>query len=305
MRTWRALFVLALSMILLGGNVSALGRGEKHSPEEKPTVALSILPQLYFVQRIAGDMLNAVVLVGEGQSPHTYEPTPSQMAALARAKVWVLSGTDFEDAIVSKISSLYPNLILLDGTQGVSFRTLEEHDHDHEHNTVEGDSLERDRHTWLGWQSSKILAAHVLEAAVLALPENQQELQKRYEALIAEIDETFLSLKIQLAPLAGSKVFVYHPSFGYFFDEFAITQEAVEVGGKEPTARDLSNLIQKAKDEQAVALFVQKQFPVASAQTVAKAAGAKVLALDPLSSDWMENIKVMGEALLSTIGEKR
>ena len=99
-------------------------------------------------------------------------------------------------------------------------------------------------------------------------------------------------------------LFRSHPSFGYFFDEFSLIQEAVELGGKEPTAKDLSLLIQKAKNENAVALFVQKQFPLASAQTVAKAAGAEVLALDPLAADWMDNIRKMGDALLGTLGRK-
>ena len=268
----------------------------------KPTIALSILPQEYFVQRIAGDLVHTVVLVGEGQSPHSYEPTPSQMAALAKAKVWILSGTDFELVLEDKVSSLYPNLLVIDGTEGVTFRSLEVHDDEH---AIEEGSLERDRHTWLGWESAKILAGHVLETTITLLPGQRAQLEANHQQLIEDIDATFLLLKVKLAPIAGRKVFVYHPSFGYFFDEFGLIQEAVEIGGKEPTAKDLSLLIQKARSEKAVALFVQKQFPLASAQTVAKAAGAKVLALDPLARDWMENIQVMGETLLSAIGGKQ
>ena len=305
MRKIKRIYSIAIILAIAGALLFAQGKPEKQNTDTKPTIALSILPQQYFVQRIAGDLVSSVVLVGEGQSPHSYEPTPSQMAALAKAKAWILSGTDFEEVLVDKVSSLYPNLLVIDGTKGVTFRSLEEHDHeegeDPDH-AVDGDSLERDRHTWLGWASAKILAGHVLETTILLLPEQKVLLEANHQQLIEEIDATFLSLKERLAPLAGRKVFVYHPSFGYFFDEFDLIQEAVEIGGKEPTARDLSLLIQKAKSENAVALFVQKQFPLASAQTVAKAAGAKVLALDPLASDWMGNIKEMGETLLSTIG---
>lgn len=305
MRKAKRIYSIAIILAIAGALLFAQGKPEKQNTDTKPTIALSILPQQYFVQRIAGGLVSSVVLVGEGQSPHSYEPTPSQMAALAKAKAWILSGTDFEEVLVDKVSSLYPKLLVIDGTKGVTFRSLEEHDHeegeDHDH-AVDGDSLERDRHTWLGWASAKILAGHILETTILLLPEQKLLLEANHQQLIEEIDATFLSLKERLAPLAGRKVFVYHPSFGYFFDEFDLIQEAVEIGGKEPTARDLSLLIQKAKSENAVALFVQKQFPLASAQTVAKAAGAKVLALDPLASDWMGNIKEMGETLLSTIG---
>lgn len=305
MRKTKRIYSIAIILVLLGGLLLAQGKSEQQNTDTKPTIALSILPQQYFVQRIAGDLVTSVVLVGEGQSPHSYEPTPSQMAALAKAKAWILSGTDFEEVLVGKVSSLYPKLLVIDGTEGVTFRSLEEHDHEEGEgpdHAVDGDSLERDRHTWLGWASAKILAGHVLETAITLLPEQKLLLEANHQQLIEEIDATFLSLKERLVPLAGRKVFVYHPSFGYFFDEFDLIQEAVEIGGKEPTAKDLSLLIQKAKTEKAVALFVQKQFPLASAQTVAKAAGAKVLALDPLASDWMGNIKEMGETLLSTIG---
>lgn len=302
MRKNRQIFSIAIILILAGGLLFAQGKTEKQAGDGKPTIALSILPQQYFVERIAGDLVHSVVLVGEGQSPHSYEPTPSQMAALAKAEAWILSGTDFEQVLEGKVSSLYPNLLVVDGTAGVTFRSLEAHDHDeHEHET-DKDSLERDRHTWLGWESAKILSGHVLETLLLLLPEERVALEANHRQLVADIDTTFLNLKEKLAPLSGRKVFVYHPSFGYFFDEFDIVQEAVEIGGKEPTAKDLSLLIQKAKSERAVALFVQKQFPLASAQTVAKAAGAEVLALDPLARDWMENIRQMGDALLSTLG---
>ncbi len=301
MRKIKRIYAIPIILICALGLLFAQGKTEKQEAGSKPTIALSILPQQYFVQRIAGDLVNSVVLVGEGQSPHSYEPTPSQMAALAGAKAWILSGTDFEQVLEDKVSSLYPNLLLVDGTAGVTFRSLEAHD-DHDDHAIAGDSLERDRHTWLGWESAKILSSHVLETSVALLPEQKTLLETNYQLLIEEIDTTFLELQKKLAPLAGRKVFVYHPSFGYFFDEFGLIQEAVEIGGKEPTAKDLSLLIQKAKSEKAVALFVQKQFPLASAQTVARAAGAKVLALDPLAANWMENIREMGDALLGAIG---
>ena len=301
MRKNKHLYGIAIILLIASGLLFARGTAEQDEPESKAVLAVSILPQEYFVQRIAGDLLTSVVLVGEGQSPHSYEPTPSQMAALAKAQAWILSGTDFEEVLEGKVSSLYPNLLVVDGTEGVTFRSLEAHD-DHDDHAIGEDSLERDRHTWLGWESAKILAGHVLKTTITLLPEQKALLEANYKQLVAEIDATFLNLKEKLAPLSGRKVFVYHPSFGYFFDEFDLIQEAVEIGGKEPTAKDLSLLIQKAKSEQAVALFVQKQFPLASAQTVAKAAGAKVLALDPLARDWMENIRSMGDALLSAIG---
>ncbi|MDR3342873.1 MAG: zinc ABC transporter substrate-binding protein, partial [Treponema sp.] len=109
-------------------------------------------------------------------------------------------------------------------------------------------------------------------------------------------------LREELSPLKGKTVFVYHPSFGYFLDEFGMVQAAVESGGKEPTPRELSGLIEKAKQEGVAAIFVQAQFPVQAARTAAASIGAELVALDPLSPDWLQNIRAMGDALKKAAG---
>jgi len=259
-------------------------------------ITVSIPPQAWFVSQIAGDKAHAMVLAGPGQNPHSYEPGPRQIQSLSASGAWILSGVEFEISLRPKIAALFPNLLIVDGTKGVSFRMLEEHDGDgHDHS-----ALEIDRHTWLGREPAKILAAHVRDALSLLDGENEAYYRGQYERLIALIDFEFDELKITLMPISGRSVFVYHPSFGYFLDEFGIHQEAVETGGKEPTPRELYNLIARLKEEQAAAVFVQAQFSVNAAKTLASAVGAELIALDPLAQDWLGNIRLMGETLKMT-----
>ncbi|MDR0486847.1 MAG: zinc ABC transporter substrate-binding protein [Treponema sp.] len=260
-------------------------------------LAVSIPPQAWFVSRIAGENVRPLVLAGPRQNPHNYEPSPKQMQALSRAGAWILSGTEFEISLRPRIAALFPNMLLVDGTEGVQFRTLEEHDHGQD----EPHSLEIDRHTWLGRTPAKILAAHIRDTLSFLDGANADYYSDQCEILLREIDDEFERLKIVLAPLYGKSVFVYHPSFGYFLDEFGIRQEAVETGGKEPGPRDLNLLIAKFKEEQAAAIFVQAQFSSNAAKTVAAAAGAQLIALDPLAGDWLENIRRMGQALQLTL----
>lgn len=281
--------------IILGLFVPALliGGGSKEShADQKPVVAVSILPQAFFVDHLAQQYVTTVTLVGEGQNPHSYEPTPSQMAQLAQAKVWLLSGTEFELALKPKIAKLYPHLRIVDTTEGMIFRTLEEDDHHHH----DGDDLNIDRHTWLGHSQALILLKHT-EDELLHLVDSAHQEQIRFNAqtLREEIDQTFGDLETQLATHRGRTVFVYHPSFGYFLDSFGLIQAAVETGGKEPTARDLERLITAAQKAEVQAIFVQKQFPASSAQRVAQAIGARVVPLDPLAYQWLENIRLMGQ----------
>jgi zinc transport system substrate-binding protein len=223
------------------------------------------------------------------------------MSDLAEAKVWILSGTEFEISLRPKIESLFPGLRILDGTEGVRFRRLEEGEGEDQDEDPEGpgDGIPAgvDRHTWLGEEPAKIMAAHIRDALLAIDGEGAPQYQANYAALIREITGEFDTLRGELAPLRGAAVFVYHPAFGYFLDEFGVAQRAVETGGKEPGPRDLARLIGDARREKAAAIFVQAQFPAEAARTAAAAIGAELLPLDPLAADWLSNIRLMGSAL--------
>ena len=119
---------------------------------------------------------------------------------------------------------------------------------------------------------------------------------ERYETLLSSIDNTFSVLHKQLKDLNGKSILVFHPSFGYFLDEFGIRQLSVETGGKEPSARVLAELIEEQK-RKTYRRFLYKTIPVTAAQKIAAETGAKVVALDPLSADWLNNLQAIGNAL--------
>ena len=305
-----ALVLLGLPGLLMGGGKTEKGAARESKVEaEKPLVAVSILPQSYFVKRIGENTVSVMTLVGPGQSPHTYESTPRQMEELSRARVWIHLATEFDDRLKPKLKTLYPNLSIVDGTAGVIFRKLEEHEHEEEHAgqgvkqgqekkaESHGPELEKDRHTWLGREAAKILANHVRDALIRVNPQEADRYRKNHQALVTEIDSIFEGLKKELAPLKGQRVYVHHPAFGYFLDEFGIIQEAVETGGKEPNPQTLAKLVERAKEDKVKVIFVQAQFPTQAAQTLAAQLKAEVLPLNPLAEDWLENIRRMGEAL--------
>jgi zinc transport system substrate-binding protein len=287
--------------LVLFGFIFLLIGCSRQTAKDGLLIAVSIPPQAWFVSQIAGDKAASLILVSPGQNPHTYEPAPRQLQRLTTARVWILSGLEFEISLLPRVETLFPNLLIVDGTQGVRFRLLEEPCHDcqlhgrpliHHHSP-----FEIDRHTWLGRESAKILGRHIRDTLSQLDIENEAYYHMRYEDLSREIDNIFEELRITLAPLYDRSVFVYHPSFGYFLDEFGIRQEAVETGGNEPTPRQLSILLDKIIEERPAAIFVQTQFPVTAARTLANAVDAQLIELDPLAFDWLENIRRMGKSL--------
>jgi len=76
------IFLVFISLVL-----SACAGPAATSNADGLTVSVSILPQKYFIERIGGDFVQVNVMVGPGDSPHSYEPKPSQMTALSDSEV--------------------------------------------------------------------------------------------------------------------------------------------------------------------------------------------------------------------------
>jgi zinc transport system substrate-binding protein len=293
-----ALLHYLLGTLFAWAIVSSCGTEGRAGSGDRLLVAVSIPPLSYFVERIGGDRVRVLTLVGEGSDPHAYEPTPRQMAELSQAKAWIAIGVEFERTLLPKVKGVYPGLFIVDGTEGMRFRQLEDaHGHEgeaaHEEGSVEG----RDPHVWLGRDQSLVIAARVLETLVALDPAGADAYREAHRALEREILASFDLWRAALEPLRGKAVIVFHPAFGYFLDEFGLRQVAVESSGKEPGPRELAELIKAAKAEGARTVFVQAQFPSTAAESVADALGATVASLDPLSADWLGNLERMASAL--------
>ncbi len=266
----------------------------------KPIVFVSILPQAEFVERIAGDRLKVNVLIGKGANPHNYEPTPRQVFELGKAKIWFTIGIEAERGLIPKISSINKSLKIVYLTNGIKYRLIEEHEHEDEEENHE-EERPFDPHIWLGYKEVKIILSNTLSILTKEFPEDKGFFEKNYEGYIREIDNTFGELASKLKGLKGKTIIVYHPAFGYFFDNFGIIQKPVEIKGKEPTQKDIVNLINFARKENIKVIFVQKQFSKNAAKTIAKAINGRVIEIDPLEKEWLKNAKKMGELIAGAL----
>jgi hypothetical protein len=118
------------------------------------------------------------------------------MLDLAQSRAWVLSGTEFEISLRPKIASLFPEMLVVDGTEGVLFRTLED-DGDHlliDNHPLIAEDPNRDRHTWLGREPAKIMARKILETLEKIDGAHVDQYRENSEALIRDIDREFDAL---------------------------------------------------------------------------------------------------------------
>lgn len=68
------------------------GENNKGASGDLPLVAVSIFPLYDVVKRIAGDRLSVALVLPAGRSEHSYDPTPGEMARIAKAKLAISVG---------------------------------------------------------------------------------------------------------------------------------------------------------------------------------------------------------------------
>lgn len=269
-----------------------------------PIVATGIPPLGYLLERLAGGQASVRVLVGAGQNPHTYEPTPRQRAALAQAAAYFKLGLPFENAILDKMAGSHPGLKVVDLTQGLELAPAPEEDH--HHGQADHDEGEMDLHLWLSPRLTQHLARAMARALKELDPAGTPGYEERLQGLLADLQQVDQRLTQVLAPHRGSFFLVYHPAFGYFGRDYGLKQMAVETGGKEPGARHLARLIKKAKAHNIKVIFVQPQFPRKSAQQMAREIGGAVVTMDDLAPDYLANLERLARELDQGLkGQKR
>ena len=89
MKPVRIIFKTMPALLLLPALLSCSGPAGEHA---SPVVVVSVLPQAYFVERIAGDLVEVAVMIPPGASPATFEPTMNQMRTVSGASVYVKVG---------------------------------------------------------------------------------------------------------------------------------------------------------------------------------------------------------------------
>jgi len=100
-------------------------------------VLVSIPPEAWFVNQVAGDAASVVVMVPPGASPHTYEPKPGQMAAVEKGDLYLAIGVEFEETWLPRFTGVNPGLKVEHLDHGITKLPMAEHHHDegemHEH----------------------------------------------------------------------------------------------------------------------------------------------------------------------------
>ncbi|MEA3558508.1 MAG: zinc ABC transporter substrate-binding protein [Candidatus Thermoplasmatota archaeon] len=268
--------------------------GDDDGSEGLDLVIVSILPQKNMIEMIAGEDVNVIVMIPEGQSPHDHSPTPGQLIDVARADMYfkIGSGLEFEELHMDTLIEQNRGMKIIDLSEGIELKTFDEHhgfDEHRGHSSI-------DTHIWLSTANLAIMAENVRDALIKEDPDGNysQGYQDYMDLLNPKIEEITTILK----PYRDREFLTYHPSWGYFADDLDLIQLAIEEDGKAPGPQGVAGMIEQAKDHNITVIFVEPQFDTSSAEEIADAIGGRVVMVDPLAEDMESNLLEVARAMV-------
>ena len=264
--------------------------------KEEPTVVVSVAPQAWFVDQIAGDLVQTHVMVPNGTNPEEYDPAPRDIAALEESDLFIYTGTlPFEMVWVERLSALEKREVNVSERLPHSLLYPEEEGE----GDAEGHSHPLgDPHFWSSFEGGEILARITYEELLSLLPGDSLLLKEGYQRLDEKIkelkEEAFAALGKEGTPKA---FLIYHPSLTAFSKETGLTQIAIEYEGKEPAPGRLALVTEEAVRLGAEVMLIQAEFNPENARSIARQIGAKTVEINPYDSDWERQMRLLIHAL--------
>lgn len=277
-------FLTYCACILLALIAVSCSTGNK----EQKIVTVTIQPQKYFAEKIAGDRFDINCIVPPGSNPEAYDPSPSHLVHLGKSIAYFKIGhIGFELAWMDKLEQNNPHMKIFDNSEGINILSgTHEHSEGDEHHH----HYDADPHTWSSPKNARIIAKNMYDAFVSLDPSGEKVYRRNYEELLAEINHVDSVMTRKLTPASGTMFAIYHPSLSYLAKDYHLHQLSLEYNGKEPSAFYLKKAIDVAKENHVKVIFIQQEFDAKQAESFAQEIGAKVVSINPLSYNWSEEL---------------
>ena len=271
-----------------------------------PVVAtFSILGDL--AQRIGGEHVEVLTLVGPDGDAHVFQPGPRESTTLAKAAVLVANGLDFEPWLHRLEESSGFQGKVIEASAGVAPLATEAEDHEHHddeahdehadeehahgehahaeeaHEGEEGHDHDHgpvDPHAFQDLANAQIYAANIAQGLSEAAPAHAADFTANADALIAEMAALDEELKSAFAaiPKERRRVLTSHDAFHYFGRAYGIEFASVQGVSTEAeaSAEDLAKIVRQARDGHVTAIFLENMTDPRLAETVAQESGVKM-----------------------------
>lgn len=244
------------------------------SGDNEKTIFVTIAPLQHLAEELTCGDFSVELLVKQGASPETFEPTSSDIARLSSAEMVLSTGLiSFEQNLTHNIGERVINL-----SEGITTLggTCSHHHCNHSHGI--------DPHIWTSPRELRTMVENMHRALASHYPDSTKY-NDAAERIIARLDSLDSYCQRHLGDGTKRAIMIYHPAYTYLAHNYNIEQIAIENEGKEPTAKHLIELVERGREMGITTIFHQPQYSASKLRSIADELNAEIVVTDPLSFD--------------------
>jgi len=259
-----------------------------------------------YVKQVAGQNVDVEVLMPYAVDPHTYEPSPKDVAKISDADLVFHVGIKYENSALLKllentVQTEQALIALGSKVNPIEFKTDDHDDHDEHDDEDKHDDHDDhaghdhgvfDPHFWFDPTRVALAVGEIKEELIKLDPENKNSYElsaNSYVEKLKDLDKQIEAL-IQTIPDENRHIVTTHESLGYLESRYGLevlvtiipsvtTEDGV-------TPKGLVEVIEEIKEHKIKVIFLESESPSKSAEVIAKETNARLV-----SGLWVETLK--------------
>lgn len=232
------------------------------------------------VSNVGGDLIELTTLVPLGSDPHTFSPTPQDVASVADAHVVFANGLGLEEFLQPLIENAGGDAVVVPVSAAVE--TIEFGGTEEEARHAHGSD---DPHVWTTPANAVVMVQAIEEALSTLDPAHADSYKASAEAYAAELNalDSWVMAQIQSIPAENRKMVTDHDSFRYYADRYGLELIGAIIpsysSNAEPSAQELAELQDAINQTEVNAVFVGTSVNPVLAERIAEDTGVQLAPL--------------------------
>ena len=264
------MYRLIVILTIVGLALSACGQPASPSGTAAPVLAsATFLADI--ARKIAGDRVKVEALLPVGADPHSYQPTPQDVAKIEQSKLLIINGAEYEYFLEPLLENAEGVREVIEASAGLSPRKDTESEHG------------IDPHLWLDPNNVIIYVENIREGLTHFDPDGAAIYKSNADAYVAQLKDLDIWINEQGSQIPPEKrlLVTNHEALGYFADRYGFTVIGAIVpsvsSDASPSAQQMAELIDQIKSSGTPALFLDEVENPALAQQIADETSVKVV----------------------------
>lgn len=266
---------------LIIGSLAVFLTACAQSSDSSRLLTVSIEPERYILQQLAGDNFEIVTLLDNGADPETYEPSMSKRMNVDKSIAYFTIGSlPFEQTITSTLND---KVTIVDTSEGISWLYGTHHDH---HADADDDHDDMpDPHTWISLKNIRVIATNMAKGLKLIDVANAATYDSNLATFLAHVDSLDTDFAARLSAMPRKAFAIWHPSLSYFARDYQLNQIAVGQESKEISLNSRKQIVETAVNDSVSVFFYQQEYDPRQINSISQAIGSRLIQINPLNFD--------------------